>query len=184
MGKNLMVTRSTTPSIWNTSDFDEMFERAFRNPLSLLDEFRMTPVVDREWFQPNVDVEERDDAYLLSVDLPGMKKEDIKVDLTDNVLTISGERKREEEHKDKGGVRRYESMYGRFERSFTLPSTVVVDKVEANMEDGVLKIALPKSETAKPRTIEVQSGKSGFFSKLIGTNKKDEKSTADEKTSH
>lgn len=182
MRKDLMVNRMSTPGVWNVPDIDEMFERAFRNPLSLLDEFQVTPTMDREWFSPQVDVEENDDAYLLSVDLPGVKKDDVRVDLADDVLTISGERKREEEQKDRDGVHRYERMYGKFQRRFTLPSTIDVDKVEANMEDGVLRIALPKSESAKPRAIQVQSGKGGFFAKLIGK-KKEEKTDSTDATS-
>lgn len=176
MSKSLEVSRGNkTPMTWNMRDFDDMFERAFRNPFSLLEELRPAMSNESSWMQPNFDVDETDQAYLLSVDLPGVKKEDIKVDLTENVLTISGERKHEHEEKTRG-TRRYERAYGQFQRSFTLPQTVEVDKVEANLEDGVLRIALPKSEQSKPRSIEVQPGKGGFFSKLIGS-KKEEKKT-------
>lgn len=171
MRNALEVSKGNRMPMWNMPDIDDMFERAFRNPFSLLEEIR-PKMADSQWFNPGFDVDETEEAYLLSVDLPGMKKEDVKVDLTENVLTISGERKHERGSKDKG---RYERAYGRFHQSFTLPTTVDVNRVEANLEDGVLHIALPKSEQAKPRSIQVQAGKGGFFSKLIGSKKKEEK---------
>ena len=156
--------------MWSSiSDFDEMFERAFQNPWSLMTETRP---VTRELFQANVEVEETDSAYLLSVDLPGIRKEDIQIDLNERVLTVSGERKRE-------GVsingKTSERHYGKFQRSFTLPSTIDASKVEANLENGVLTIVLAKSEATKPRSIQIQTGKAGFLSKLLGEKKKEEK---------
>jgi HSP20 family protein len=174
MRNALEVSRGNKTPAWNTADFDELFERAFRNPFSLLEELRPTMSGSQDWFQPSFDVDETDEAYLLSVDLPGVKKEDVKIDLSENVLTISGERKHEREEKDKGS-RRYERSYGRFQRSFTLPTTVDANHVEANIEDGVLRIALPKSEQSKPRSIQIQAGKPGLFAKLIGSNKGEEK---------
>lgn len=152
------------------NEIDEMFDRAFRNPWSLLDEVR--PLINRDWFQPQVDVEESDDAYLLSVDVPGVRKEDIKIDLTGNMLTISGERKREQEVKSEQS-RRQEVSRGNFVKSFSLPTTVDSEKVEASIEDGVLRIALPKAESQKGKAIEVQAGKPSLFAKLIGTSEKE-----------
>lgn len=153
------------------ADFDDMFDRMLRSPFSLFDEVTPTAPANTPWFKPGFDVEETDEAILLTVDLPGMKKEDVNISLTDNVLTLSGERKLERGSKGSG---RYERSYGRFQQSFSLPGTVDVGRVEAHLEDGVLHVALPKSEKAKPRNIQVQNGKGGFFSKLIG--KKDESS--------
>ncbi|MGE0526514.1 MAG: Hsp20/alpha crystallin family protein [Bdellovibrionales bacterium] len=178
MRNGLEVSRGNRTPAWNASDIDEMFERMWRNPFSLLEEMRPSMMTDSQWFQPNFGVDETESAYLLSIDLPGVRKEDIKVDLTENVLTISGERKQEREAKDRAG-RRFERSYGRFQRSFALPNSVEVEKVEANLEDGVLHIALPKVERAKPRSIQVQSGRGGFFSKLIGSNRKEEKKAED-----
>lgn len=144
------------------NDIEDVLDRALRSPFSIFNEMRNEmrgADLQKSWFQPTVDVEETDHAYLLSADLPGLKKEDVRVDLSENVLTISGERKRETDSKDQGGERRYERSYGRFMRSFTLPQAIDANKVEANMEDGVLRVALPKSETSKPRNIEVRSGK-------------------------
>ncbi len=171
MRNALEVSKGNRMPTWNMQDMEEMFERALRNPFSLLENFRPAMMVDTRWMQPNFDIEETDQAYLLSVDLPGVKKEDVKVDLSENILTISGERKYEHESKEKGATR-YERSYGQFQRSFTLPASIEVDKVEANLEDGVLRIALPKSEKAKSRPIQVGSGKGSFFSKLLGAAKK------------
>lgn len=173
MRNPLEIFKGSRMPVWNTADFDEMFDRAFQNPWSLLEDVR--PVVNRDWFQPAVDVDEHDDAYLLSVDLPGVRKEDVKIDLNGNVLTVSGERKTEQERKT-GQSRRYELSRGKFLRSFTLPATVDAANVEASMEDGVLRIAIPKAEAQKGRAIEVQSGKPSFLAKLIGTSAKEEKS--------
>jgi len=120
--------------------------------------------------QINCDIHETDDHYLVSFDMPGVKKEDIKIDLQGNRLIVSGERRREQSENRKSTLW-YERSYGKFERTFVLPSIVEADKIEAQYEDGVLNVALPKAEKAKPRQIQIQSGKSGFFSKLLGHNK-------------
>lgn len=159
--------------MWNLPDVEEVFERAFRDPFSLLEEIRPTVMTQERWFSPNFDIDETGDAYLLSVDLPGVKKDNVKIDLSENILTVSGERKQEYESKS-GETRHYGRSYGRFQRSFALPGTVDVNGVEATLEDGVLHIALPKSERAKPRSIEIQTGKSGFLSKILGSGKKTE----------
>lgn len=174
MRNALDVSRGNRMPSWNMPEFEDMFERVFRNPLSLFEELRPSMLAEAGWMQPNFDVEETDQAFLLTVDLPGVKKDDVKVDLSDNVLTISGERKHEHESKAKG-TRRFERSYGSFQRSFTLPSGVDANAVEASLEDGVLRIALPKSEQSKSRAIQVQSGKGNFFSKLIGSKKEDQK---------
>lgn len=103
-------------------------------------------------FSPAVDIEEKDGKYLVSADLPGMKKEEIKIDLEDNVLTISGERSNE----SKGEGKYIERVYGKFLRSFTLPSQVEPDQIEAHFENGVLQITLPKAESARSRAIKIQ----------------------------
>lgn len=102
-------------------------------------------------FSPSVDIEEKENAYLVSADLPGMKKQDIKVELNDNTLSISGERVRE----TKSEGRYSERSYGRFQRSFTLPVQVNTEKIEAHFEDGVLQITLPKAEGARSQSIKI-----------------------------
>lgn len=165
MRNGLDLYRGNRPGIFNAmSDFDELFEKAFSNPWSVMEALRSTPVTDREWFEPQTDIQENDQAYFLSVDLPGLRKEDLKIDVTGRTLSISGERKRETTWKN-GGVER---VSGKFMRSFTLPEAVDVDRIEANLENGVLQLALPKTEASKPRTIQIGAGKGGFLSKLIG----------------
>ncbi len=112
------------------------------------------PAVD---FVPAVNTRETDDAYYIEVDLPGVKKEDINIDVKDNVLTISGERKIEEERKE-DDFYRVESVYGTFERSFTLPEDVDVDKIEAEAKDGVLTVKIPKAQSVEktPKKIEIK----------------------------
>jgi len=104
---------------------------------------------------PAVDIRETDDAIFVEAELPGVKKEDVKVDIKDNVLTISGERKYEKEVKEEN-IHRMERVYGRFARSFTLPNNVDVDKVEARLEDGVLTIRLPKKESARTKEVKIR----------------------------
>ena len=103
---------------------------------------------------PAIDISETDDAVVLQAELPGMKKDDVKITLEDGVLTLSGEKKvvAEETKKD---YHRVERRYGRFHRAFNIPSGVDTSKADAKFEDGVLAIALPKSEAAKPRTLEI-----------------------------
>ncbi|MCP9468838.1 MAG: Hsp20/alpha crystallin family protein [Nitrospira sp.] len=107
-----------------------------------------------EW-SPVVDITEDDKEYLIKAELPEMKKEDIKINVQDDVLSISGERKYEKDEKGKK-YHRVERAYGSFLRSFTLPQDADGSKVSAAYKDGVLSIHLPKSEKAKPKAIEVK----------------------------
>lgn len=104
---------------------------------------------------PTVNTLEDKDAFLLSCDLPGVEQKDVKLSLDNDTLTISGTRKLEHEEK-KENYQRIESTFGSFSRSFTLPAVVDTAKVEANMENGVLKIRLPKREESKPKQIEIK----------------------------
>ena len=104
---------------------------------------------------PLVDITEDDKEYLIKVELPEIKKEDVKVTVENGTLTISGERKFEKEEKDKK-YHRVERAYGSFVRSFVLPEGTDGSKVSAEFRDGVLKLHLPKSEQAKPKSIEVK----------------------------
>lgn len=122
-------------------------------------------------FQPSCDVNETKDHYLVSFDMPGVKKEDIKIEVQGNQLLISGERQREVKEADGEATLRHERMYGKFERSFSLPATVATDKIEAHYENGVLNVAIPKAEASKGRSIQIQTGQGGFFNKLLGSKK-------------
>ena len=143
-----------TFGLWN--NFDDIFSEfgsGFDNSI-----YETSMLSDRE-FSPAMDVEEKEGAYLMTVDLPGIKNEDIQINVSDRVLTISGERV-----KEKTGQEHYfERSFGRFSRSISLPENVKCDEIEAHYENGVLKLALPKAETSKTKTIHVQSGKSGGF---------------------
>lgn len=107
-----------------------------------------------EW-SPLVDITEDDKEYVVKAEIPEMKKEDIKINVHDDVLTVSGERKYEKEEKGKK-YHRVERAFGSFMRSFTLPEDADGTKVSAEYKDGVLKVHLPKSEKAKPKAIEVK----------------------------
>jgi len=103
---------------------------------------------------PAVELSEDKNNFVVTAELPGLKKEDIDVTLLDGVLTLSGERK-QERNVEEGGVHRSERYFGRFERNITLPSEVATDAVKADYKDGLLTVTLPKSEAAKPKKIGV-----------------------------
>ena len=107
-----------------------------------------------EW-SPLVDISEDDKEYIVKAEIPEMKKEDIKINVHDDVLTVSGERKYEKEEKGKK-YHRVERAYGSFMRSFALPENADGSKISAEYKDGVLKVHLPKSEQAKKKAIEVK----------------------------
>jgi len=107
-----------------------------------------------EW-APLVDITEDAKEYLIKAELPEIKKEEVKLTVQDNVLSISGERKYEKEEKDKK-YHRVERAYGSFLRSFTLPEDADGTKVSAEYKDGILTVHLPKSEKVKPKSIEVK----------------------------
>ncbi|MCS6837287.1 MAG: Hsp20/alpha crystallin family protein [Bdellovibrionaceae bacterium] len=129
---------SRNPSVFDV--FDEFFKLAKTDWPSKLGDF-----------SPDIDVEEKNGVYYVTADLPGMKKDDIKVDLNDNILTISGERVREE----KGEGKYYERCWGKFLRSFSLPKPVDAERVSARYENGVLHLEIPQKETKSSRTIKI-----------------------------
>lgn len=106
-------------------------------------------------FRPAVNTREGEYAYHVEVDLPGVKKEDITVDIKGNTLTISGERKTREEVKE-NDYYKCESTYGKFQRSFTLPEGIDHENLTASAEDGVLEIVIPKSKIETTRKIEIK----------------------------
>lgn len=122
----------------------------------LFDTFFGSNVDNPEGFwKPAIDIEESNGNLVVNAEIPGMTKEEIKVSVQDDVLTISGERKRENEKKDKM-FHRIERCYGEFHRMIRLPATVDVDKVKAAYKDGVLQVILPKPESLKPKNIDVE----------------------------
>lgn len=106
-----------------------------------------------DWM-PSVDISETDTAYLIKGEIPGVKKEDVKVTVENGMLTIQGERKQEKEEKGKK-FHRLECSYGSFVRSFRVPGDADESAIKAEFKDGMLNITLPKSEKAKPKSINV-----------------------------
>jgi len=105
---------------------------------------------------PRVDIIETKDSLVVKADVPGLEKDDFKVSVEDNVLTLSGEKKVEYDEKDKKhNYHRVERTYGCFSRSFTLPNIVDTKNVKAKYKNGVLEVKLPKSEESKPKEIEI-----------------------------
>jgi HSP20 family protein len=111
--------------------------------------------LDAASWTPAVDVAEQDSAFVVKMELPGVGKDDVKITMQENTLTVRGEKKKEKESKGTG-IHRVERSYGAFQRSFTLPSSVKADKIDASYKDGILSILLPKEEGAKPRLIDVK----------------------------
>lgn len=120
-------------------------------------------------YQPRCDVSETKNHYLASFDIPGVNKNDIKIELVDNQIIISGERRNEIENVENKINLHHEKFYGKFQRTFKLPTTVNTDKIEAHYENGVLNIAIPKAETTKARTIQIQSGEDNILNKIASS---------------
>jgi HSP20 family protein len=139
-----------------TSEFDRMFETSawpwFRWPA-----FRTRPAAEAATWFPEIDVFEKDNRLVTKIDLPGMKKEDVKVEVTDGHLAISGERKTEAEEK-KENFYHCEREYGSFYRAVPLPDGVKLEDVKATFSDGVLEVSipLPAKPEARVRKVEVQ----------------------------
>ena len=134
-------------------DMSERLNRMFARPTARQENGKETLTV-ADWV-PTVDIEEGEQEYHITAELPGLKKEDVKITLQEGVLTIHGERKQEKEEKGKR-FHRVERAYGAFVRSFALPDVVDETKVSAEFKDGELHIRLPKSEKARPKAIEVK----------------------------
>jgi HSP20 family protein len=112
--------------------------------------------VVRRWI-PAMDVVEADGHYVLRADLPGLAENDVNIEVDDNVLTISGERKSEHEQKGEG-YHRVERSFGSFRRSLRLPEGVDADSIQASFNSGVLEVQIPKPEQAKPRKVQITLG--------------------------
>lgn len=130
-------------------EVNKMFNSFFRGDTQ--DDGSLIPSV----WTPAVDVAEHENQYIVKVELPGVTKDDVKITMQQNVLTIRGEKKQETETKD-SNFHRVERSYGSFQRSFSLPTHVKNEKIEASYKDGILTVTLPKAEEAKPKQIEVK----------------------------
>ena len=114
-------------------------------------------VVSTAAFVPPVDIYEDEHKIVLKLEVPGLKQEDLDIQVENNILTVRGERKFEKEEKEEN-FHRIERRYGSFFRSFTVPTTVSTDSVKASYDAGVLRIELEKRAEARPRQIKVQAG--------------------------
>jgi HSP20 family protein len=121
---------------------------------SLFDDSHFGISTDAGQWTPRVDIRETEDALLVQAELPGIEKKDVHLEVKNDVLTLSGERRYEKDVKEEN-VHRVERAYGKFYRSFSLPGNVDAGKVDASMDHGVLKIRLPKRESAKPKAISI-----------------------------
>ena len=130
------------------SDMNRIFDEFFRGDSIVTDSF-----FNRDWI-PAIDVVENNDNYVLKAELPGMNKDDVKIMLENNVLTIRGEKKNDLDKKE-GNYHRVERSYGAFERMFTLPGTIKSNDVDAQYKDGILTVTLPKVEDDKEKRIDV-----------------------------
>jgi HSP20 family protein len=126
--------------------FGQWFEDLWNSPLASNGDARLAPPMD---------VVEKPDELILTAEIPGIRKEDVKIELEDGLLSISGH-KEESKTEETEQLRRSERRYGAFYRSMTLPASVNAEKILAEMENGVLTVHLPKREAAKPKTIPVK----------------------------
>lgn len=126
----------------------EKFERMFENFPFFSSNFT-------EKFSPRIDISETDDKIIIESEISGIKKDDLKITLQDNIITIEGEKKKESEEKNKNYIRS-ERVFGSFKRCFTLPTEVDNDKVDASFENGILKVELTKKEPKPIATKEIK----------------------------
>jgi HSP20 family protein len=151
----MLITRYKRPTLSQRANpyrsFD-MFNELFKTFEQMQDE--STNLMD---FNPNVNTREGQEAYHIEVDLPGIKKEDVDINVEDNILTISGKREFKDEVKEENYYK-VESNYGSFSRSFTLPEKVDVENIKASSSNGVLEVVIPKLKviTEKTRKIEIK----------------------------
>lgn len=150
----MSLIRYQVPELSNWPSFDRL--SSFRDEVNRLFDLSW-PTRDSGLFSgwsPALDLYDDKDRFTVSVELPGMKKEDIQLTIHGGVLTVSGERKHEREGQE-GETFRSERHFGKFQRSVTLPAAVDATKVKASYKEGILSIDLPKAEEAKPKQIEV-----------------------------
>jgi HSP20 family protein len=133
------------------NEMNRLFNTFFDSPLP-----NGGAVGQRRWL-PAMDLVETQDDFVLRADLPGLSEGDVNIELEDNVLTISGERKSEHEE-NKEGFHRVERAYGSFARSLTLPEGVNAEGIKASFDRGVLEVRIPKPEERKPRKVAISVG--------------------------
>ncbi len=119
---------------------------------------QMIPYAAEELWSPQVEVRETDDAFLFKADLPGVKQEDVNIELLGNRLQISGKRDQEREEKEGDRIYAYERSFGSFSRAFTLPDNVDTEHIRCELKEGVLSLAIPKKPGEQPRKIQIGGG--------------------------
>ncbi len=142
----IKINRGTPRSVANPFS---LFDEAFGGLLG--DRASKWPEPSRAWAPP-VDISEDEHGLVFTAELPGFDKENVRISVEDGRLTITGERRQERKDEE---YHRLERVYGKFERSFSLPTNVDPEKISASLKDGVLTLSVPKREEAKPRQIEV-----------------------------
>lgn len=125
---------------------DHLFDDAFTRPLTLRD----------GWSAPAIDMYQTDDEIVVKASLPGVKADEVQINITGEILTLKGKTKQVEEKKDKAWHMR-EQRWGTFERAIALPTEVVADKAKAEFENGILTITLPKAEEVKPKVVSIKA---------------------------
>jgi len=128
------------------------FSRRMNSIFNTLSEEEEEPSVYS--FDPAIDIQENDDKFELTAELPGMNKKDVNISINEDVLTISGEKKNKVKKED-AQCYRAERMFGKFERSFRLPDAVDQDNIEAKYENGILHLTIPKKEKTKPQEKQI-----------------------------
>lgn len=133
---------------------DEMFDEFVRKPFGRPFLSRFPRIMEEIAPSPSVDIFEEKDDIVLKTELPGMTKDDIEINLTGDMITLSGEKKKEEKIEEKNYYR-HECLYGSFKRSFTLPAEVQSDKAKASFKNGILEVRIPKTEEAKKKAVKI-----------------------------
>jgi HSP20 family protein len=142
------------------TEMNRLFNTVFDQPAGPNDQAR-------RWV-PAMDLVETDDHFVLRADLPGLSEDDVKIELEDNVLTISGDRKAEHEERQ-AGFYRVERAFGTFSRALTLPTGIDADSVTATFDRGVLEVRIPKPAERKPRRVWIGVGNNGHHKAIEGT---------------
>ncbi|MDB5036997.1 MAG: hypothetical protein JWQ35_525 [Bacteriovoracaceae bacterium] len=157
--------------------FDDFLTPWASSPFSLFGNF--FPELRAQFedlYSPAFDLDETDKEYRIKVDLPGVKREDVKIEVQNNQLVISGERQSEENDEKKGRSHFRTRSYGSFERIMTLPANVDPNRIEAHFENGVLTVSIPKTEGPQARQIQIEGG--GDSSQIQGKSESKEKASA------
>ena len=136
------------PGVSRRESFDKTVNNLFN---SLFDQNINSTTVNKNW--PRIDIEENNDSFLITAELPGINKEDVKIEVDNNILTISGEKTKEED--DSRTLIRKETQSGEFSRAFSLPEAANTEEISASFKNGILTLTVPKAEKEKIRKIAI-----------------------------